>query len=278
MDDQLEFDIFLAHNSQDKLQVKAIAGKLRQRNLKPWIDEEQILAGESFQKVIQSAIPRVKSAAIFIGTNGLGNWQAEEVELLMDQCKQASKPLFLVLLPGTKEIPQNLGFLQQRHWVSFDKGVNQALNEIESGIRRKPVEPFFDVLLCYKEEDILEVRQIESQLQSAEIHSWKAGLSTSSLQLSVLRQLDQHLARIWSIAVFVGNNGGPWEQDIIADLILEFREDHRPVIPVILKSVLPEGKLSLPVYLRKLGRVDFRQEDPEPMKRLLLGITIDRVH
>ena len=129
-----------------------------------------------------------------------------------------------------------IGFLEQRHWVSFDKGFNQALNEIEAGIRRKPVRSFFDALVCYKEEDRSEAKQIEPQLKSAEVHLWGSGLSTSSLQLSVLGKLDQDLSRIWSMIVFIGNNGYPWEQDIIGDIILEFREIHRPVILVILET------------------------------------------
>ncbi len=267
-----DFDLFLAHNSLDKAQIRAIAARLKQRKLRPWIDEEQILAGRSFQNMILYAVPRVRAAAVFVGPNGLGEWQQEEVEMLMDKCKKENKPLFLVRLPGLKEIPQELGFLEQKHWVSFDPSVNQALNDIESAIQGKPVDPFFDTLLCYKEEDAPEVRRIESQLKEAQIHTWRTGLSESSLQLAVLRELDPQLARIWSIAVFVGQNGGPWENDIIADLILEFREDHRPVIPVVLNTVLGD-ELRLPVYLRRLGRVDFRNPEPNPLNRLLQGIT-----
>lgn len=267
-----DFDLFLAHNSLDKPQIRAIAGRLKQRKLRPWVDEDQILAGQSFQKMIQYAIPRVRAAAVFVGPSGLGEWQADEVELLMSACKKEDKPLFLVLLPGIKEIPQELGFIAQKHWVSFDRGVNQALNDIESGIQGRPAEPFFDVLLCYKEEDVPEVRDIESKLKEAQIRSGQTGLNPSSLQLSVLRELDQQLARIWSIAVFVGRNGGPWEQDIIAELILEFRDERRPVIPVVLSSV-PGDEPRLPVYLRRLGRVDFRNPEPNAFSRLLLGIT-----
>jgi hypothetical protein len=108
MNEQLEFDIFLAHNSLDKPQINIIKNHLKRRKLKPWIDEEQILAGQSFQKKIQHAIPKVKAAAIFVGSNGLGEWQEEEIELLIDKCKQGDKPVFLVLLPGNKNIPPDL--------------------------------------------------------------------------------------------------------------------------------------------------------------------------
>lgn len=267
-----DFDIFLAHNGNDKPQIRVIGHGLKRRGLKPWLDDEQILAGQSFQKVIQAAVPRVRAATAFLGPNGLGNWQEEEVELLFDMCKKANKPFFLTLLPGVHTIPDSLGFLNQKHWVSFDNGAYNALQEIESGVRGAPASPFFDVLFCYSNDDVLEVREIETQLMEKNVHPWNGGLNASALQLSVLRDLDKYLDRIWSLAVIVGRNTGPWEQDIIADLILEFREGHRSVIPVVLNTA-PKNELNLPVYLRRLGRVDFRLQDPPPFDRLVSGIT-----
>ena len=43
-----EFDVFLAHNSADKPEVRAIANQLKTRKIKIWFDEEQIPPGRSF--------------------------------------------------------------------------------------------------------------------------------------------------------------------------------------------------------------------------------------
>lgn len=270
------FDIFLAHNSNDKAQVRTICHGLRRRGLKPWLDEEQIVAGQSFQKMLQFAIPVVRSAAIFLGSDGLGNWQNEEVELLLETCKKADKPVFLALLPGVNEtdIPNELGFLKIKHWVSFNDGPPNAMHEIESGVRGTPADPFSDVLLCYSDDDLLEVRALDKLLRDKGIDTWKQGLNASSLQLKVLTDIDEHLARIWSLVVCIGSGSVPWKQDIVADVILEFREAHRPVIPVILNTA-PNGEVRLPVYLRRLGRVDFRNPQPVPLDRLVVGITED---
>lgn len=40
MSDQPQYDVFLAHNSQDKPQVRAVAKELRQCGLNPWLDED----------------------------------------------------------------------------------------------------------------------------------------------------------------------------------------------------------------------------------------------
>lgn len=138
---QPQFDVFLAHNSLDKPQVRAIANELKRRGIEPWLDEEQIPPGRSFQDEIQQAIPLVKSAAIFLGLPGLGAWQAWELKALISQCVRNNIPVIPVLLPGINKIPEQLLFLEQFRWVSFSEQVDdvEALNLLEWGITgRKP--------------------------------------------------------------------------------------------------------------------------------------------
>lgn len=143
MVEQPQFDVFLAHNSQDKRQVRGVATELKRRGLKPWLDEEQIPPGRSFLEVIQQAIPNVNSAAIFIGLRGLGNWQAMELRLLIRQSVEADIPVIPVLLPGVDEIPEHLSFLKQLNWVRFANGIDdtEALDNLEWGITGRKPEP-----------------------------------------------------------------------------------------------------------------------------------------
>ncbi|NWF59896.1 MAG: toll/interleukin-1 receptor domain-containing protein [Fischerella sp.] len=117
MINQPEFDVFLAHNSEDKPQVRAIAQKLRQRGLNPWLDEEQIRPGRSFQDEIQQVIPKVKSAAIFIGLKGLGKWQMMELRSFTSLLVEANIPVIPVLLPGVNKIPEDLRFFSELNWA-----------------------------------------------------------------------------------------------------------------------------------------------------------------
>lgn len=139
MDNQPQFDVFLAHNSQDKPLVRAIATKLKERGLEYWIDEEQIPPGRWFQDVIQQAIPNVKSAAICIGTGGLGKWQVVELRSFISQCVNSDIPVIPVLLPGVEAIPQHLLFLKELNWVNFANGIEdiKALDNLEWGITGK---------------------------------------------------------------------------------------------------------------------------------------------
>ena len=120
MTEQL-FDVFLAHNSVDKPQVRTIATKLREQGIKPWLDEEQIPPGMSFQDEIQKAIPLIKAAAIIIGTQGLGKWQIMELRSLITKFVDRKIPVIPVLLPGVNNIPGDLLFLQELNWVKFEQ-------------------------------------------------------------------------------------------------------------------------------------------------------------
>ncbi|MDJ0677693.1 MAG: toll/interleukin-1 receptor domain-containing protein [Calothrix sp. MO_167.B42] len=151
---QPEFDVFLAHNSQDKQQVEEIAEALRLRGMKPWLDKEQIPPGVSFSDAIQAAIPKCKVSAVFIGSNGLGKWEEEEYKLSITLCVEKKIPLIPVLLPGVDEIPEEiknkLRFGINRKYVSFHERTNEveALDELEWGItQRRPVKKRYRILV-----------------------------------------------------------------------------------------------------------------------------------
>lgn len=137
---QPQFDVFLAHNSQDKPLVRAISSKLKMRGVKPWLDEEQIPPGRSFLEVIQQEVLNVNSAAVFLGVAGLGKWQEWELRLFIRQCVEADIPVIPVLLPGVDKIPEHLSFLQQLNWVNFTSAEDiKALDNLTWGITgRKP--------------------------------------------------------------------------------------------------------------------------------------------
>ena len=139
MTDHTQFDVFLAHNSQDKPLVRIIAAELKQRNLKPWIDEEEIPPGQYFQDAIQRVIPQVKSAAILISPIGMGKWQSLELRAFISQCVKRDIPVIPVLLPGIDEIPEPFLFLKELNFVKFEGSLedSKSLNKLEWGITKK---------------------------------------------------------------------------------------------------------------------------------------------
>jgi small GTP-binding protein len=130
------FDVFLAHNSEDKPFVEAIAKQLKLRGLNPWLDTEQIPPGRWFMEVIQDVIPKVKAAVVFIGPKRLGNWQSVELQTFIMQCVDKKVPVIPLLLPGVQDIPQELIFFRLLNWVRFVKEVDETepLDKLEWGI------------------------------------------------------------------------------------------------------------------------------------------------
>lgn len=135
-----DFDVFLSHNSKDKPFVERIAELLRQRGLNPWLDKAEIPPGMSFQKYIINGIKQSKSAAVFISTNGLGDWQEQELLILNNRRVKKNLPLIPVLLPGLNVIPDEpdvLLFFSELNWINFNENVDELepLEKLIQGIK-----------------------------------------------------------------------------------------------------------------------------------------------
>ena len=160
---------------------------------------------------------------------------------------------------------------------SLVKGMEQAADNqrdqesARSILQGKIVTQDFDVFLCHHGQDKGIVKQIGEQLKHAGILPWldewelRPGLPWQQL-------LEQQIAHIKTVAVFVGKSGiGPWQHQELDAFLREFVQRGCPVIPVLLADVPQEP--ALPVFLRAMTWVDFRRQDPDPMQRLLWGIT-----
>jgi hypothetical protein len=183
-----EFDVFLAHNSADKPEVRAIANQLKERGIKVWLDEEQIPPGRSFQDEIQKAIPLVKSAAIFIGLKGLGKWQTMEVRSLTTRCVEKGIPLIPILLPGVNQFPEKLVFLKEYTRVDFSQSIDdvQALNNLVWGITASQSSPQPPTELWFNGERL-------QQFQKALLSAFP---TTAKLKQMVRFRLDENLEAI----------------------------------------------------------------------------------
>jgi TIR domain len=129
-----EFDVFLCHNSRDKPEVKAVALQLMARGIKPWLDEWELRPGFRWQPLLEAQIQQVKAAAVFVGPDGLGPWQSEELSAFLSECVNRNIPVIPVLLPNAPEGVRLPPFLGQRTWVDFRGSEQEALEKLEYGI------------------------------------------------------------------------------------------------------------------------------------------------
>ena len=129
----------------------------------------------------------------------------------------------------------------------------------------------FDVFLCHNSQDKSEVIDIGFKLKERGLNPW---LDEWELQpgLPWQRELERQIQNIKSAAVFVGESGiGPWQQMEIEAYLRRFVRQGCPVIPVLLSNA--PNQPDLPIFLEGMTWVNFRRSRPEPMERLIWGIT-----
>jgi len=274
---QQHFDVVFTYNPQDELLVLNVADKLRKFGLSPWL-EADMRPGTVIQDVIQKAMESINCAAIFLGSETLLNFQLMQLNSHISQLEKG-KILIAVLLPGVDKIPDTMLFLKEITSVRFADGIDdrKAIEDLVWAItRQKPeksteqeTEQKFDVLLCYNQEDEFTVKNIANQLKKKQIRPW---LDIWEVPGGVYcyEQLEKDIERIRSVALLIGSNGCPWQKEPLISVLWEFFERDVRLIPVILKNVPPEPKL--PVYLKRKTSVDFRDEESDPLEKLLWAI------
>ena len=132
-----DFDVFLCHNSQDKTEVKAIGERLKEEGLLPWLDEWEFRPGLPWQKTLENQIEQIKSAAVFIGSNGIGPWQDMEIDAFLRMFVKRQAPVIPIILNGCEDIPKLPLFLEGMMWVDFRKSEPDPLEQLLWGITGK---------------------------------------------------------------------------------------------------------------------------------------------
>jgi hypothetical protein len=132
-----DFDVFLCHNGKDKPLVKAVAEKLLEQGILPWLDEWALRPGLPWQPLLEQQIGQIKSAAVFVGKDGMGPWQQMELYALLNEFVDRGCPVIPILLPNTPEEPELPIFLKGITWVDFRKQDPDPLERFIWGITGK---------------------------------------------------------------------------------------------------------------------------------------------
>ncbi len=132
---QVVFDVFLSHNSRNKPTVRELADALEARGLRVWLDERELVPGRPWQEALEEIIRTVKAAAVLVGEDGLGPWEAAEMRACLSEFVDRQAPVIPVLLPGASSRPELPLFLKQVTWVDLRGGLSEeGLDRLEWGI------------------------------------------------------------------------------------------------------------------------------------------------
>jgi len=107
--------VFMCHNSEDKPAVREIRRRLVSEGIKPWLDEEQIQPGTTWQTALGEQINSIKSAAVFVGNSGIGPWQNEEIQAFLSQFMERKCPIIPTILGSVSTTPELPWTLKNRH-------------------------------------------------------------------------------------------------------------------------------------------------------------------
>lgn len=140
------FDAFLSyrHDDNDRVLARQLYAVLIESKLSVWMDEHCLQPGLSWIRLLQQGIESSQSGLVLIGSSGLGPWQNEEVEGLLQRAVQSQMPVIPVLLPGAPAQVIMPAFLRSRTWVDLRRGYTpEIVAEILWGVtgRRHKPEP-----------------------------------------------------------------------------------------------------------------------------------------
>jgi GTPase SAR1 family protein len=134
-----DFDVFLCHNQEDKSEVKKIGRLLKERGLAPWLDEWELRPGFPWQRLLEEQITHIKSVAVFVGKNGVGPWQHNELDAFLREFVRRGCPVIPVLLVDAPQEPALPVFLNAMTWVDFREQGSEPMERLIWGITGRRV-------------------------------------------------------------------------------------------------------------------------------------------
>ena len=133
------FDVFLCHNSHDKPAVRQLAQKLKDDGVLPWLDEWELRPGLPWQRALEEQIGKVQSAAVFVGAEGIGPWEHQDLDAFLRAFVDRGCPVIPVLLEGAPVEPELPLFLKGMTWVDFRVSEPDPMSRLLWGITGKNV-------------------------------------------------------------------------------------------------------------------------------------------
>jgi hypothetical protein len=131
------FDVFLCHNVGDKPAVMNVGRQLLSCGILPWLDQWELRPGTPWQRVLEEQIANIHAAAVFVGRDGIGPWQRQELDGFLREFNKRGCPVIPVMLPGAAGEPQLPLFLRGMTWVDFRSEDPDPLSQLVWGITGK---------------------------------------------------------------------------------------------------------------------------------------------
>lgn len=140
MDAEKKPSIFLSHNSKDKPFARRLASELERSGARVWIDEAEILVGDSLIRKIEDGISSTDYLGVVLSPNSVNSpWVQREVETALTKEICGKRVFVLPFLYQDCEIPP---FLSGKAYADFrtDDGYYDALNAVKKRLKLRLTE------------------------------------------------------------------------------------------------------------------------------------------
>jgi hypothetical protein len=107
---------------------------LETRGILPWLGEREVPPGMPWQPMVEEQMAGLRSAAVFVGSAGVGPWQEQEIYVLLNRFISRRRPVIPVLLEDAPQAPLLPLFLQLMGWVDFRQPDPDPLTRLTWGI------------------------------------------------------------------------------------------------------------------------------------------------
>jgi hypothetical protein len=127
-------DVFISHALRDRGFVVAICKSLESAQVKCWITERDISAGEDWTEATRNAIASSRLMVLVLSENANA---APHLEREIAHAFYTKRPIFPVRITDTQPKRDFLFYLGNVHWVdAFNSSPEQYLQELTGRIRR----------------------------------------------------------------------------------------------------------------------------------------------
>jgi tetratricopeptide (TPR) repeat protein len=135
----VDMTVFLCHASEDKPAVRQLYTRLRQELLQPWMDEEDLLPGQNWEREIERAVRRSHAVAICLSRRATtkAGYVHKEIRFALDVLEQQPEGIIFII-PIRLEECEIPTVLRPLHYVDLFKprGYERLLCALDSRARQ----------------------------------------------------------------------------------------------------------------------------------------------
>ena len=122
------YDLFICHSSSDHAFVKWLSTELGKKGIKSWVDEGEILVGDSLIGKIDEGISKTRFFAVVLSRNSVkSRWVKKELEMAFTKEFKKRKVFILPLVVEDCKIPL---YIETKRFADFRESSEKAMRNI----------------------------------------------------------------------------------------------------------------------------------------------------